>query len=353
MNKQTLLAVALTAASAMQMASAEEFLDNRWYASPFGTFISPGGNDLHRGQHEGWGAGLGIGKIINEHFNVEVRGIYDSFVSKDGDWDSAGATADVQYYLSRGKFAPYGVLALGGLNTSVGNKDAASFIIEPGVGLTYEVNDNFLLRSDVRYRYNDSETLFPGTKANDEFHDVVVNVGFVIPFGAKPTAAKVEMPMPAPTPAPIAKAVDCSTLDEDADGVNNCADKCPGTMSGSKVDFDGCPVSLELKGVNFKVNSAQLTPGAMAILDRVATSLMGYPEKNEIEVHGHTSSEGSTAHNMKLSQKRSQSVADYLKMRGVTNRLVAKGYGESTPVADNSTEEGRSMNRRVELVWGN
>jgi OOP family OmpA-OmpF porin len=122
-------------------------------------------------------------------------------------------------------------------------------------------------------------------------------------------------------------------------------------MSGSKVDFDGCPVSLELKGVNFKVNSAQLTPGALAILDTVAANLMSYPEKDNIEVHGHTSSEGSTAHNMKLSQRRSQSVVDYLKTRGVTNRLIARGYGESTPIADNGTEEGRSMNRRVELIW--
>ncbi|MGZ5580459.1 MAG: OmpA family protein, partial [Methylobacter sp.] len=46
-----------------------------------------------------------------------------------------------------------------------------------------------------------------------------------------------------------------------------------------------------------------------------------------------------------------QSVVDYLKMKGVTNRLIAKGYGESQPIADNKTEAGRSENRRVELIW--
>lgn len=52
-----------------------------------------------------------------------------------------------------------------------------------------------------------------------------------------------------------------------------------------------------------------------------------------------------------LSQRRSQSVADYLSQKGVTNRLTARGYGEDQPVADNNTEEGRMQNRRVELVW--
>ena len=52
-----------------------------------------------------------------------------------------------------------------------------------------------------------------------------------------------------------------------------------------------------------------------------------------------------------MSERRSQSVADYLKERGVTNNLYAKGYGEDYPIADNSTEEGRQKNRRVELIW--
>jgi OOP family OmpA-OmpF porin len=159
------------------------------------------------------------------------------------------------------------------------------------------------------------------------------------------------MPAPTPVPLPVEKPMVCSMMDSDSDGVNDCKDKCPETLASSKVDFKGCPVSLELKGVNFKVNSADLTPGAMGILDRVAVSLKKYPEKVNIEVHGHTSSEGSDAHNLKLSQNRSQSVVNYLKMKGVTNRMTAKGFGESRPIAENVTEQGRSLNRRVELVW--
>jgi OOP family OmpA-OmpF porin len=89
----------------------------------------------------------------------------------------------------------------------------------------------------------------------------------------------------------------------------------------------------------------------MFVLDGVAQSLISYPLKDDLEVHGHTSSEGSNAYNMKLSQKRSQSVANYLASKGVSNRLIARGYGESQPIANNNTEQGREQNRRVELIW--
>ena len=349
MFKKHLLAVAtLTTIGVLPFAQAEEPQDNRWYVAPFATFINTGGD---RGAQDGWGGGLGIGKMINQHFNVELKGFYQGFDSKpgsDGEWQLAGATADVQYFLSRNTFSPYTVVGLGGMNTNAHGAEAASFIGEAGAGFTYELCDNFLLRSDVRYRYNNNlDTTFG--RNSDDFHDMTVNVGFEIPLGPKPMAAKLELPAPVPTP--VAQVPDCSTLDSDADGINNCSDQCPSTMSGSKVDNQGCPVSLELKGVNFKYDSAELTPNAMTILDTVAVNLMNYPEKDDIEVRGHTSSEGSNAHNMKLSQRRSQSVVDYLAMKGVSNRLTARGFGENQPVADNSTEEGKSLNRRVELIW--
>ncbi|MDD1611825.1 MAG: OmpA family protein, partial [Methylococcaceae bacterium] len=110
-------------------------------------------------------------------------------------------------------------------------------------------------------------------------------------------------------------------------------------------------VSLVLKGVNFQYDSAELTPNSTTILDGVVESLLAYPQKNDIEVQGHASSEGTDAYNMRLSQRRSESVVEYLKSKGVTNRLIAQGYGETRPIADNSTEAGRSENRRIELIW--
>ncbi len=364
MLKKHLLALAILASmGSMSLAQADEPVDasasqasapvdTRWYAAPFGTFLKTGGD---RNSHDGWGGGLGIGKMINKHFNVELKGFYqtatgyndfrDPTNTTGGSWDLAGATADLQYFISRGTFSPYTVIGLGGMNSNVPGRSGAGFIGEAGAGFTYELLDNLLLRSDVRYRYNQNfnANLQQGT---NEFHDMTVNVGVVVPFGAKPKAE----PYVEPAPAPVAVA-DCSTMDSDADGVNDCIDKCPGTIAGSKVDATGCPISLELKGVNFNYDSAQLTQNAMFVLDGVAQSLINYPLKDELEVHGHTSSEGSNAYNMKLSQKRSQSVANYLTSKGVTNRLVARGYGESKPIADNRTEQGREQNRRVELIW--
>lgn len=96
-------------------------------------------------------------------------------------WDLAGGTADLQYYFFRNKFSPYAVLAAGAMNSYVRGSSGVGVIGEAGLGFTYELTDNFLIRSDARYRYNNNLNahLNPGT---DEFHDLVVNVGFVVPL---------------------------------------------------------------------------------------------------------------------------------------------------------------------------
>ena len=162
------------------------YTDNRWYVAPFGTFIKSGGD---RQASDGWGGGMGIGKMLDKHFNVELKGFYEEFGGANGPWSLTGGTADVQYYFDRDKFSPYAVVGAGGMNTCASANCGASVIGEAGVGFTYELHDNFLLRSDVRYRYNNNlnAQVQPGT---DEFHDMVVNVGFVVPFGDKPKPAK-------------------------------------------------------------------------------------------------------------------------------------------------------------------
>jgi OOP family OmpA-OmpF porin len=351
MIKKHLLAIAtLSSVCILPLAQADDyqedkFLDDRWYMAPFGTFIKSGGD---RNAKDGWGGGLAVGKIIDEHFNVELKGFYQEFgaspsrfTGNSGTWELAGGTADVQYFFTREKFAPYAVLGLGGMNTRVSGRSGNSFIGEAGVGATYELHENFLLRGDVRYRYNNNfnANLRPG--GTEEYHDMIVNLGFVVPFGPKPTYV-------AEAPVPVA---DCTTLDGDSDGVNDCIDKCPGTMSGSKIDDQGCPIRIELKGVQFHYDSADLTEEAKVVLDEVANSFIAYPQEKDIEVQGHASSEGSSEYNLDLSQRRSEAVVEYLKSKNFPNRLYAKGYGEENPIADNETEEGRAKNRRVELVW--
>jgi OmpA-OmpF porin, OOP family len=325
----------------------DQVTDDRWYIAPYGTFLL---TDQDRLGRDGWGGGMSIGKMLDRHFNLEIKGFYQGFNAQYGKWSMTGGTADLQYYFFRDTFSPYTVIGAGGMNSCVGGNCAAGFIGEAGLGFTYELHENLLFRSDLRYRYNNNidTHVQPGTT---DFNDMVVNAGFEIPFGAKPRSAPVKFdPTPAPKPVTPPPA-DCSTMDSDHDGVNNCVDKCSDTPKGAKVDKYGCPLKLILKGSHFRVDSHVLTPEAKVILDEVASSLIAYPEKNDIEVQGYTSSEGGDAHNMKLSQNRAKSVVEYLKSKGVTNKLSSKGFGKAHPVADNRTEAGRSENRRVELIW--
>jgi outer membrane protein OmpA-like peptidoglycan-associated protein len=107
---------------------------------------------------------------------------------------------------------------------------------------------------------------------------------------------------------------------------------------------------LVLEGVNFDFDKAALRQEDVGSLDNDVATLKSWGDV-DIEVAGHTDSMGSDAYNMKLSQQRADAVRNFLISRGVAaDRLTAKGYGESQPVADNATDEGRFKNRRVELV---
>jgi OOP family OmpA-OmpF porin len=144
------------------------------------------------------------------------------------------------------------------------------------------------------------------------------------------------------TPTPVA---DCSTLDDDADGINNCTDKCPNTLKGAHVNPFGCWI-VDVKFDNDKSN---IKPHYYPELDNVVTVIKNNPGVN-IEVQGHTSSTGTAAYNQRLSERRAQAVKDYLSRNSqAKGRLTARGYGLTQPVDTNETEAGRTNNRRVQL----
>jgi OOP family OmpA-OmpF porin len=148
--------------------------------------------------------------------------------------------------------------------------------------------------------------------------------------------------------------------DSDGDGVWDGIDRCPNTPRAVKVDEFGCevkaapaiapvPKALVLEGVNFESDSATLLSSSLAVLDRVAAMLKDWPDVR-VEVAGYTDSTNTDAYNQKLSERRAEAVRSYLVSQGVAaDRLTAMGYGESSPVADNGTKDGRLKNRRVEL----
>jgi OOP family OmpA-OmpF porin len=166
-------------------------------------------------------------------------------------------------------------------------------------------------------------------------------------------------------------------LDSDGDGVVNYADKCPSTPPGVAVDSSGCPPDSDgdtvpdyldqcpstPKGATvnevgcwslkatmlFDTNSSYIKDEAHPLLDEVVSILEKNPQI-EVEIQGYADNTGTAEYNQWLSERRAKRVMDYLVTKGITpERLQAKGYGSTRPVASNATEEGRAQNRRVEL----
>jgi len=197
----------------------------------------------------------------------------------------------------------------------------------------------------------------------------------------------------------------CPEYDNDKDGIVDVADKCPGTSSNYKetaedydgfedqdgcpeetgdtdgdgilddvdmcihkvetfnsyMDEDGCPdkaprgvrvtktaIIIDEK-IYFQTAKAVILPKSFDILNSVAQAMKDY-EKIRVQVQGHTDSDGSEAYNLKLSNRRANAVREYMMKAGIDeNRLESKGFGESTPIAENKTAAGKEKNRRVEF----
>jgi len=138
--------------------------------------------------------------------------------------------------------------------------------------------------------------------------------------------------------------------DADGDGVPNNLDDCPDTSAGDPVSATGCAMfGGVLAGVQFSSGSDELTDEAQVVLNDAADVLLKSPDTS-VEVQAHTDSQGSADYNLDLSKKRALAVVRYLMLRGVpAEQLQARAFGESKPIEDNATAEGRNANRRVEF----
>ncbi|MEP7166251.1 MAG: OmpA family protein [Ferruginibacter sp.] len=117
-----------------------------------------------------------------------------------------------------------------------------------------------------------------------------------------------------------------------------------------KVDIQFQPSkTFILEDCNFETGKATLQPESYTVLDELVAYL-NRKDDERIELGGHTDNVGTAANNMKLSLDRATTVRDYLLSKGIDpNRVVAKGYGLTQPIADNKTEDGRAQNRRTEV----
>ena len=139
--------------------------------------------------------------------------------------------------------------------------------------------------------------------------------------------------------------------DDDGDGISNNTDRCPDTSASSTVGSDGCGLfDATLSDVVFKPGSHWLTPKARGQLDKLADTLLAFPEAR-IQVRAHTDNKGSADINMSLSERRAEAVVEYMQTKGIAElQLEAIGLGESQPMDTNDTAAGRKRNRRVEIA---
>lgn len=136
--------------------------------------------------------------------------------------------------------------------------------------------------------------------------------------------------------------------DEDDDGVKDNLDQCPHTPQGLNVDYKGCPATFSLN-ILFDPFSNEVSKDSKAKIEQFARFLKENSNYNAL-IEGHTDDIGTIAENLDLSNKRAASVKDMLVKLGVEEyRLHSIGKGESEPIADNSTPEGRAKNRRIDV----
>ncbi|MGY4533860.1 OOP family OmpA-OmpF porin [Pseudomonas sp. TE3786] len=282
--------------------------------------------------------GGSIGYFLTDE--VELRLGYDEVHnarSEDGRNIKGSNTAlDALYHFNAPGDVVRPYVSAGFSDQSIGQNGAGgrngSTFANVGGGAKVYFTDNFYARAGVEAQYNIDQ-------GDTEW---APSVGIGVNFGGGKKAAE-----PVAAPAPEV----CS--DSDNDGVCDNVDKCPGTAANVTVDADGCPAVAEVVrvelDVKFDFDKAKVKEESYGDIKNLADFMKQYPATSTT-VEGHTDSVGTDAYNQKLSERRANAVREVLvNQYGVGGeRVNAVGYGESKPVADNATEAGRAVNRRVE-----
>jgi OOP family OmpA-OmpF porin len=247
----------------------------------------------------------------------------------EGDADvSMGRISALYHFDTETAFVPYVSLGVGGIWTKrQAYADYDSTAATGAVGFKYFFNDTVALRVEASDTYGFRKRNYNVTpRENGRINAPVIAAGLTFQFGGSPKCA-----------------------DSDGDGVCDPYDKCPGTPAGYKVNADGCPMTVSIKmEINFDFDKSIIKPEYYSEVEKVANFLKSHP-LSSTEVEGHTDSRGSDEYNEKLSQRRADAVREALLERFSIDpaRVKAIGYGESRPIADNETAEGRAENRRV------
>ena len=228
-------------------------------------------------------------------------------------------------------------------NFVTGSKDTIGNL---GLGAMYRINDALSLRGEARAIHNFDESWWEGM--------ALAGLEVVLGGHLAPTVAVPPMQEPLVDTAPVILVE--SDLDSDGDGVPDSIDACPGTPMNVVVDERGCPVQVDIEDtlkmelrVFFDNDKSAIKNQYKPEIAKVAEKMREYPN-SVASIEGHASKTGpSAAYNQRLSEARAVAVKSMLTNEfGIEpNRLSTVGYGYHRPIADNNTEEGRAMNRRV------
>ena len=231
-------------------------------------------------------------------------------------------------------------------NFVTGSKDTIGNL---GLGAMYRINNALSLRGEARAVHNFDENWWEGM--------ALAGLEVVLGGHLAPTVAVPPMVEPNVYTPPIV--VVESDLDSDGDGVPDSIDACPGTPMNVVVDERGCPVPVDITDelkmelrVFFDNDKSAIKNQYKPEIAKVAEKMREYPNSTA-RVEGHASKTGPSArYNQRLSEARAVAVKSMLTNEfGIApNRLSTVGYGYDQPIADNNTEEGRAMNRRVYAI---
>jgi OOP family OmpA-OmpF porin len=259
------------------------------------------------------------------------------------------------------------------------SKYAKELIIPVGAGVKFRLSDAVALNFGYTINFVDGDN-FDGYKrgypTKDRYSYGYAGLEFTLGSSSKPSlewvnpvalmydelydaALRQEVEALKGRVTNVENAVTDLKKDSDGDGVSDQFDKCPNTPAGSVVDGSGCVIvfpkadstatagtAAAYSNIQFEFDSSVLRTSSYPVLDATSADLRS--SGKTVEIDGYASSEGTAAHNMSLSRDRANSVKTYLVNSGVAaSKLKVKGYGETNPIADNSTEEGRVANRRV------
>ena len=349
LNK-TFLAVAaafpLLSSAVMADTVSSADLKERVFGSLFGEYYMPDTDKTESSEwnymEKDWGYGVELGYYLTEQWALRAEFAKLDLQSKlDGsDADGNRYGLDVLYHMPQLQ----SVYLVGGLKRfdAVQNTTA----VNVGLGYKHFFNQNFALFAEAN-RYQGID---------ESYGDAGVKVGLTYVFGS---ASAAPAPKPAPAPAPVAQAPvqPVAPADTDADGVVDSADKCANTPANHKVDATGCTVYEEKMAsvgdidieVRFPFDSATIPADKISDVEGLGAFMQRFPESTVL-IEGHASNIGNPDYNMRLSERRANSVADMLKkdFNIDPSRITAIGYGVTRPRVEGNTRAAHRANQRIE-----